>query len=94
MRESTIENKLVRAVKKLGGECKKMVWPQDDGAPDRLVMMPGGRLWFVETKAPNGKVEPLQKLAHDDLRRLGFQVRVLWTAEQVARFIQEEVLSA
>lgn len=91
MRETTIENRLTRAVKRLGGECKKLVWPGDDGAPDRMVLMPGSRIWFVETKAPGGTVEPLQKLAHDDLRKLGFQVRVIWTAKQVDSFIWEEV---
>lgn len=91
MRESTIEAGLRRRVKALGGECKKLVWPGDDGAPDRMVLMPGGRLWFVETKAPGGKVEPLQKLAHDDLRAMGFEVRVLWNNAQVVRFVKEEV---
>lgn len=91
MRESTIENRLLRKVRAAGGECKKMVWPGDDGSPDRLVLMPGGRVWFVETKAPSGHVEPLQKLAHDDLRALGFEVRVLWNNAEVDRFIREEV---
>lgn len=92
MRETTIENRLTKAVKALHGECKKLVWPADDGAPDRMVLMPKGKIWFVETKAPGGKVSALQKLAHSDLIRMGFEVRVIWTPAGVDRFIQEEVM--
>ena len=40
MRESTIEAHLVKRVKELGGECRKVTWPGRRGAPDRLVMLP------------------------------------------------------
>jgi hypothetical protein len=56
-----------------------------------MVLMPGSRIWFVELKAHGGVVSDLQMLAHADLRKLGFNVRVIWTAAQVDRFIREEV---
>ena len=52
MREKTIEQKLVTAVKKHGGICPKFVSPGFDGMPDRLVLLPHGRFAFVEVKAP------------------------------------------
>ena len=52
MREKSIEQELVRAVRTAGGLCAKWVSPGLDGVPDRIVLMPGGRLAFVEVKAP------------------------------------------
>lgn len=39
-RESTIERYLVKRVKELGGEVRKVEWIGRRGAPDRLVMLP------------------------------------------------------
>ena len=39
MRESSIEDYLVRRVKELGGECRKVQWIGRKGAPDRVVML-------------------------------------------------------
>ena len=52
MRERDIEGKLAKVVKAKGGMCPKLVCPGFDGMPDRLVLMPGGRIAFVEVKAP------------------------------------------
>ena len=60
MREKTIEAKLVTAAKRLGGLALKFVSPGFDGVPDRLVLLPGGRLAFIELKAPGKKLRPLQ----------------------------------
>lgn len=57
MRESTIEAYLRDRVKELGGKAYKFVSPGNDGVPDRLVCLPGGRAVFVELKAP-GKKRP------------------------------------
>lgn len=77
MREKEIEQKLVNAVKAQGGICPKLVCPAYAGMPDRMVMMPGGRVGFVEVKAPGKAPRPLQTARHTLLRRLGFQVYVL-----------------
>lgn len=52
MREKQIEQKLVQAVKAKGGICPKLVSPGLDGMPDRMILMPGGQITFVEVKAP------------------------------------------
>ena len=51
--------------------------------PDRLVLLPGGRVIFVEVKAPGMRPRPLQLRVHELLRRLGFVVHVLDGAEQI-----------
>lgn len=83
MKEKTIEQKLVKAVKNMGGICPKWVAPGFDGVPDRIVLLPEGKIGFVEVKAPREKPRPLQKARHGLLRRLGFLVFVLDGEEQI-----------
>ena len=89
MREKAIEQKLVSAVRRSGGIAPKLVSPGFDGMPDRMVLMPGGRIAFVEVKAPSEKPRPLQLSRHRLLRRLGFRVYVLDEAEQIGGIIDE-----
>ena len=89
MREKTIEQKLVTAVKKHGGICPKFVSPGFDGMPDRLLLLPHGRFAFVEVKALGEKPRPLQLARHRLLRRLGFMVYVLDSEEQIGGIIDE-----
>lgn len=89
MREKIIEQKLVTAVKKHGGICPKFVSPGFDGMPDRLLLLPHGRLAFVEVKAPGEKPRPLQLARHRLLCRLGFKVYVLDSEEQIGGIIDE-----
>lgn len=60
MREKEIEQALVRAVRLRGGLCPKWTSPGMDGVPDRIVLLPRGKMAFVETKAPGRKLRPLQ----------------------------------
>ena len=89
MREKTVEQKLVAAVKKMGGICPKWVSPGFDGMPDRIVLLPGAKIGFVEVKAPGEKPRPLQLSRHRLLRRLGFSVYVLDGAEQIGGIIDD-----
>ena len=89
MREKETENKLVKAVKLAGGLCLKFTSPGFDGVPDRLVLLPFGKIAFVEVKAPNKKPRPLQKARHRLLQKLGFKVYVLDDAEQIGGIIDE-----
>ena len=89
MREKTVEQKLVSEVKKAGGICPKWVAPGFDGVPDRIAMFPGGRIAFVEVKAPGEKPRPLQAARHVLLRRLGFRVYILDEIEKIGGIIDE-----
>lgn len=89
MREKVIEQKLVAEVKKAGGICPKWVAPGFDGVPDRIAMFPGGRIAFVEVKAPGEKPRPLQRARHELLRKLGFRVYILDEIEKIGGIIDE-----
>ena len=66
----------MREGKQAGGNCPKLVSPGFDGMPDRMVLLPNGRVGFVEVKAPGEKPRPLQLARHRLLRSLGFPVKV------------------
>ncbi len=89
MREKTIEQKLVSDVKGLGGLGLKLVCPDFCGMPDRLLLLPGGRIAFVEVKAPGEKPRPLQLSRHRLLRRMGFKVYVLDSIDQIGGILDE-----
>ncbi len=89
MREKNIEQKLVKAVKSTGGIAPKLTCPGFDGMPDRLVLMPEGRIGFVEVKAPDKEPRPLQVRRHEMLRSLGFKVYVLDEPEQIGGILYE-----
>lgn len=89
MREKSIEQKLTLMVKKRGGICPKWVSPGFDGVPDRIVLLPGGCIAFVEVKAPDKKPRPLQIARHKLLTRLGFKVFVLDAEGQIGGILDE-----
>ena len=89
MREKYIENELVKSVRAAGGICPKLISPGNDGMPDRMVLLPGGRIAFVEVKAPGRKPRPLQVKRHEQLRRLGFLVSVLDDPGKIPDVIKE-----
>ena len=84
-----MEQKLVKAVKSAGGIAPKLTCPGFDGMPDRLVLMPEGRIGFVEVKAPGKEPRPLQVRRHEMLRNLGFKVYVLDDPEQIGGILYE-----
>lgn len=87
MREKTVESKFTSAVKAKGGLAVKFTSPGFNGMPDRLVMFPGGRIGFVEVKAPRETPRPLQRSRLKLLRRLGFKAFVLDNPEQIGGII-------
>ena len=89
MREKEIEQKLTSAVRQNGGICPKFVSPGFDGMPDRIVLLPEGKIGFVEVKAPGKKPRPLQAVRHGLLRRLGFKVYVLDDPKQIGGILDE-----
>lgn len=89
MRENIIEKRLRRKTEAIGGLAPKWVSPGMNGVPDRLVLLPGGRITFVETKAPGEKPDPIQEYRIKQLRALGFRVEVLDSTAAVDEFIRE-----
>ncbi|MBC8710348.1 VRR-NUC domain-containing protein [Staphylococcus pseudintermedius] len=89
MRESNIEKYLVREVRKKKGLCLKWVAPGTKGVPDRIVIMPKGKTYYVEMKQPKGRTDPLQKYMHKQLEDRGHQVFILWDKKQVDEFIEK-----
>lgn len=89
MREKEIEQKLVKAVKAVDGLCIKFTSPGMDGVPDRLVLMAGGKLAFIELKATGKKPRPLQIKRMEQLKRLGFLCFVLDDIELIGGMLDE-----
>ena len=83
IREKSIEKRLVIAVRKRCGLCPKWVSPGLDGVPDRIILLPGGRIAFAELKAPGQKLRPLQLRRKAQLERLGFSVHVIDNTDQI-----------
>ncbi len=83
MLERFIERKLVNLVRKEGGLCPKFTSPGSAGWPDRLILLPGGKVAFAELKAPQGRLSSIQVQRHIQLRDLGFTVFVINDPAQV-----------
>lgn len=90
--EKELEAKLRTKVEDAGGRCLKWVCPGWAGVPDRIVLLPGGRIVFVETKRPvGGELSARQKWWRRELTRLGFKYCVVWNWVDLGAF-QAEVL--
>lgn len=89
MKESAIEARLVREVKKRGGLCYKFTSPGSPGVPDRIVILPGGRTVYVELKTEIGRLAKIQQWQIAELRKRGATVRVLKGMDQVLDFLEE-----
>lgn len=83
MPEKEIEQYLAARTKSLGGWALKFISPGVAGVPDRIVLMPGGQIFFAELKRPGAKARPLQAAIHRRLERLGFAVYVIDNREQI-----------
>lgn len=83
MLEKDIEAYLRNQVKKIGGIAYKWISPGNNGVPDRIVLLPGGKSYFVELKAPGKKPTALQEGQQGRIRALGFPVFVIDSKEQV-----------
>ena len=89
MTEKQIEQKLVKAVKAKGGLAPKFVSPGFDGVPDRIVLLPHGRIAFIELKAEGRKMRPLQVRRKRQLESLGFSVYCIDSPEQIGGILDE-----
>ena len=87
-RESDIEEYLREQVAKLGGRAYKWVSPGNTGVPDRIVILPGNRISFVELKATGKEPDAKQKLQIERLKQLGADVWVIDSKKMVDEFIK------
>ena len=85
--EKDIERYLVRRAIEHGGKAYKWVSPGHVGVADRIVLLPGGVVWFVELKTVKGRLSPWQKLFAADLRRMGMNYAVLRSKEEVDAYL-------
>ena len=91
--EKSIEQNLVSVVRHHGGLCLKWVCPGWAGVPDRIVLLPGGRIIFVELKRPKGGVlSSRQKWWAKKLIDLGFPHWVVWDFEDLGLFVKTELM--
>ena len=81
--ERDIERYLVRCTIEHGGVAYKFVSPGHVGVADRIVLLPGGVVWFVELKTLTGRLSPLQKVFAADMVRMGMQYIVIRSKEEV-----------
>ena len=89
MRESKIEKYLTQEVKKIGGESIKINSPGLNGMPDRWVGFPGGKMFFIEMKAPGKLLTKQQQYRAKQLRDMGFDSRKIDSKQEVDIFIWE-----
>lgn len=85
--EADIERRLVAEVRKAGGLCLKFTSPSTRGVPDRIVLLPGGVMVFVELKAPGRKPTRLQRIMHERIRALGFRVAVVDSLDGIGEVV-------
>lgn len=88
MLEKDLEKKLVLGIKKLGGKAFKFVSPGNVGVPDRLIVMPEGRMFFVELKTDTGKLSKLQGRQIEFLIKMGCEVVVSYGLQGVTDILK------
>ena len=85
--EKHVEALLVSGVKRMGGLAYKFVSPGNSGVPDRIILMPGGKIYFVELKREEGQLTNLQKRQINRIRNLDCQGDVLHGMVEVSNFL-------
>jgi len=86
--ERDIERYLVRRIVEHGGVAYKWVSPGRAGVADRIVLLPGGVVWFVELKTAKGRLSPWQKVFAAEMRRMGMNYIVIKSKGEVDELLQ------
>ena len=81
--EKTLEARLVREIKARGGMALKYTSQYHRGIPDRICLLPGGKVIFVELKSTGKKPTKLQQHAMEQLEKLGFITQVVDSTENL-----------
>lgn len=87
--EKLLEKKLRVKIEELGGYCLKLLAIHVIGIPDRICLLPNGVVFFAEVKTTGKKPEKIQLLWHKKLRKIGFEVYVVDTSEQINEIIEK-----
>lgn len=85
--ESDIERYFVTRLTAQKCMVFKFVSPGHAGVPDRLVIAPSGRIYFVELKRPTGKLRKLQEYTRKKLQKQNCDVRVVMSKKDVDYFV-------
>lgn len=89
MREAEIEKWLGQQIKKLNGLYLKWVSPGTVGVPDRIIILPGGCVWFVELKQAGAQLRALQALTLRQLQERGVNARAVRGMQEAISFVAE-----
>ena len=89
MLDKEIESALVKRVKENKGLCLKFTSPSMTGIPDRIILLPEGKVGFVETKRPGGEPRPIQRKRISQFKSLGFKVYVIDSKDNIDKIISE-----
>ena len=89
MRESELEKRLKIKIEHIGGLCWKFISPNCAGVPDRIIIIPDGKIIFAELKTDIGVVAPLQQYRIDQLRALGCYARIIRGRKSVDELLEE-----
>jgi streptogramin lyase len=87
--EKDIEAYLVAAVQARGGKAWKFTSPAHRGVSDRIVLLPGGVVWFVEVKTETGRLSPLQEVFRRDVIALGGNYTCVYGREGVDEWLRQ-----
>lgn len=87
MLEKEVEAYLVRRIKERGGVAYKFVSPAHRGVADRLIVLPGGQVWFVEVKTETGRLSKLQEVFRSEINALGGNYICVYGAKEVDQWL-------
>lgn len=86
--EKYFEKRLRDELAKAGIPCLKYFNPHETGYPDRIVLLPGGHVVWVELKSTGMAPTRMQLYRHAELRRQGHSVDVVSTSEELEAFVE------
>lgn len=90
--EKVLERKLVKWIKDIGGMSVKLKADYFAGLPDRMNLIPSGRIFFCELKTTGQKPTKLQELVHKQIRALGFKVYIVDSTDSMSEMLKTELL--
>ena len=88
-KEKILEKKLSMEIEKLGGWSLKLLSTHVTGLPDRMCLLPGGRVFFAEVKTTKEKPKKIQIWVHNKIRALGFRVEIIDQSEKIKELIRD-----